>query len=150
MMTTKTCSLCDRPLKAFGWCSTHYMRWRKYGDPTYTQVASQLFTDEERLRQHGWTVMESGCWEWAGFRHKQGYGRLRVLGKLTLAHVLAYKIWRGDVPDGMKVRHTCDNPPCINPEHLLLGTQADNVQDMVSRGRARNAKTGRLDGDANV
>ncbi len=91
---------------------------------------------EERLRHHGWTVTETGCWEWAGNTfHSFGYGQLRILGKGREAHTVAYEVWRGEIPEGMLVRHTCDNPPCINPEHLILGTHQDNHDDMVDRGR---------------
>jgi hypothetical protein len=113
------------------------MRYRTHGDPLYTKIASPLDTAEERLQYFGWVVKDSGCWEWSGPKHKQGYGRIRWLGKLKLAHVLAYETWVGIITSGLKVRHTCDNPPYINPEHLIVGTQADNVNDMVLRGRNR-------------
>ena len=98
-------------------------------------------TPEERLMHHGWTLADSGCWEWAGnTKHKFGYGQLRILGKGREAHSVAYEVWVGPIPEGMQVRHTCDNPPCINPAHLILGTSQDNHNDMVSRGRALNGE----------
>jgi hypothetical protein len=78
------------------------------------------------------------CWEWTGARHPFGHGRLRAGGRnepMFIAHRLAYIYWVGPIPDGLQVRHTCDNPPCVNPAHLLLGTQADNTLDMVRRRR---------------
>ncbi len=77
------------------------------------------------------------CWEWQGpNRHKFGYGQLRIKGRQYSAHQVAYIAWNGPIPLGMQVRHTCDNPLCINPRHLLLGTSQDNHDDMVARGRA--------------
>lgn len=80
----------------------------------------------------------TGCWEWSRGRHRQGYGELSVDGKMKLAHRVAYETMCGPIPDGMKVCHTCDNPPCINPEHLFLGTQLENVRDCVSKLRFGN------------
>lgn len=77
-----------------------------------------------------------GCWEWTGRRDRQGYGRLRMNGKECLAHRVAWELTRGPIPEGMKVCHSCDNPPCIRPDHLWLGTQRDNVLDMEHKGRA--------------
>lgn len=77
----------------------------------------------------------SDCILWEGAR-TNGYGALRVGGRVVYAHRLAYEAAYGPVPSGLNVLHSCDNPPCINPEHLRAGTQADNVRDMWVRGRA--------------
>lgn len=79
----------------------------------------------------------NGCWEWNRSRTKFGYGKFATAhAKWTNAHHIAYEIYKGQVPPGELVRHTCDNPPCCNPEHLILGTIADNSRDMVERGRS--------------
>ena len=78
-----------------------------------------------------------GCWWWIGSLNLQGYGRLRHEGKFKKASHLFYELYRGEIPQGMIIRHTCDNPSCVNPQHLLLGTHSDNMRDMVSRGRHR-------------
>jgi Pectobacterium phage endonuclease len=78
------------------------------------------------------------CWEWTGSRHPVGHGRLRIGGRtgtIEYAHRLAWLLWVGEIPPQMQIRHTCDNPPCCNPAHLLLGTQAENCLDMVKRRR---------------
>lgn len=79
-----------------------------------------------------------GCWLWCGERNSSGYGRAYVLGnEKRLAHRCAYAIEHGEVPAGMVVMHTCDNPACVNPAHLQLGTVADNIQDKMAKGRQR-------------
>lgn len=81
------------------------------------------------------------CWEWQG-ENSGGqfpYGRVRLGGKRFLAHRVAYETANGPIPNGLVVRHQCDNPKCCNPNHLLIGTHKDNVHDCIQRGRARRA-----------
>lgn len=84
------------------------------------------------------TTRNGDCWEWQRGRRCGGYGTLKVDGRSELAHRVAYAVVNGPIPDGLCVLHHCDNPPCINPEHLFLGTKADNNRDKQSKGRARN------------
>lgn len=76
------------------------------------------------------------CWEWKSTsRLQSGYGRITINKKQHLAHRIAWEWAFGPIPDGMLVRHRCDNPPCCNPFHLELGTDQDNYNDMITRGR---------------
>lgn len=76
---------------------------------------------------------ENGCWIWQGYRHKSGYGEIRRHQKRILAHRQAFFIANGHMPN--ICRHICDVKECVNPGHLLDGTQADNVRDRDERGR---------------
>jgi len=80
---------------------------------------------------------DNGCWEWTATLDQSGYGLLGYEGSMKGAHRFSYKIYKGEIPKGLYVLHKCDNPPCVNPEHLFLGTQKDNMDDMYNKGRAK-------------
>jgi hypothetical protein len=81
-------------------------------------------------------VRPNGCHEWTSFKDNCGYGRFMFGSNgVVLAHRVAWEIANGPIPEGIKVLHKCDNPKCVNPEHLFLGTQQDNMNDMYSKGR---------------
>lgn len=75
------------------------------------------------------------CWVWKGARGGKGYGSKMIRGKAYRTHRLAWEWVNGPIPDGMMVLHRCDNPPCCNPNHLFIGTNTDNMRDMVAKGR---------------
>ncbi len=78
----------------------------------------------------------SGCWVWTAGRFKPTlYGAFQDEGKAKRAHRVSWEMTNGEVPDGLDVLHKCDNPPCVKPDHLFLGTQADNNRDRDSKGR---------------
>lgn len=84
------------------------------------------------------------CWPWTGYRNSHGYGSFRVGTKPALAHRVSYIAHGKGDPTGLVVRHTCDNPGCVNPHHLVIGTHADNMRDMTERQRqARGEGNGR-------
>lgn len=81
------------------------------------------------------TRADNGCLEWAGAVDKDGYGVASKDGRRKRAHRLAWELTRGAIPPGALVCHACDNPRCMNPDHLFVGTTADNVNDRVTKGR---------------
>lgn len=80
------------------------------------------------------------CVEWTGARGRGGYGVRSFEGKFWRVHRLAWTQAHGPIPKGLVIRHKCDNPPCYNPDHLILGTHADNVRDKIERGRHPNSQ----------
>lgn len=80
-------------------------------------------------------VSDSGCWVWQKGKTSRGYGEIWIDGKVKLTHRVAWELCVAPLSEGQKVLHDCDNPPCINPAHLQAGTQADNMADMVAKGR---------------
>lgn len=117
---------------------------------TYSMPQAQSYA------QYFWKYVEPimddrGCWEWRGGLGRFGYGAMNVNGKTQRAHRVAWTIHRGDVPEGLCVLHRCDNPPCVNPAHLFLGTYLDNVRDMDEKGRRKsNPRYGKENGNAKL
>lgn len=81
-------------------------------------------------------LLSNGCRVFLGARNKKFYGQLRVSGVLKSTHRYSYELFKGKIPSGGQVCHTCDTPQCINPEHLWVGTNLENSLDMVSKGRS--------------
>ena len=92
---------------------------------------------------------DSECWPWLAHRSARGYGRIAIGRRSVGAHRVAWTITNGPIPSGKFILHHCDNPPCVNPLHLYVGTQADNVRDREERHR-RVDPTGELHGRAKL
>lgn len=151
---TKICSIenCRKKVFGRGWCTTHWRRWSRHGDPL---TVKQFHNDPERrfwsqvnkaegLGPHG------DCWEWTGYNYQGGYGQIYVDGRLQLTHRYAYFLAYGEYPQPTG-RHTCDNPACVKAEHIIAGTQAENMADMVSRNRqAKGERHGNWKGGKNI
>jgi hypothetical protein len=91
----------------------------------------------KRFREKVEKGRANDCWNWTASTAGKGYGQLKLPGtrRQVYAHRLSYEIHIGPVPDGILVLHTCDNPRCVNPKHLFLGTSGDNLTDMAQKGR---------------
>lgn len=130
---------CVDKYRCSGYCGKHYARWRKYGDASKLQHRGDPVETAEDFRSHLKINPMTGCLEWTRGRTKLGYGRLQFRGEDWRAHRVAWFFATGKKPAG-EIRHTCDNPPCCNPDHLREGTHADNMRDIAERKRGRKSK----------
>ena len=127
---------CGKDARHLGWCLAHYKRYNRYGDPT-AGSSSHYKTPNDAFMARS-VMRDSGCIEWIGSRDSNGYGQLRINKKLVKAHRYAVEQKTGPIPFGMVVMHICDNPRCVNVDHLRIGTYTDNVRDMDAKGRRVN------------
>lgn len=79
-----------------------------------------------------------GCWTWKGSTMNSGYGQIKVFGRMRSAHRFAFELYKGPIPPGAEVLHSCDNKRCVNPAHLRIGTHAENMAEAGARGRMRS------------
>jgi hypothetical protein len=128
------CSIegCGKVVFARGWCARHYTRWTRHGDP----LAGRPDSLEERF----WSKVRRGtkfeCWEWQAARNDDGYGLCRGGSRsIEGAHRVSWRLANGEIPEGQQILHRCDNRACVNPAHLFLGSQQDNIADMLAKGR---------------
>lgn len=141
------CSVAGCSGKRFGkgFCVKHYARWVRHGDPNHVSV---VVGDVKARLIASVNKSAEGCHVWQGFS-KNGYGVTSLNGRLEQAHRASWKVFIGDIPLGMQVNHKCHNRLCINPEHLYVGTQVENMADMDRAGR-RNAAIGERNGNAKL
>lgn len=134
----RCCSVqgCDEAHDAAGYCARHYAAYRRNGHPVLLQQQHHGMSVAERLAVY--TKRSPRCWEWIGAKNAQGYGVLRVGESARLAHRIAYVAAYGPIAQWMCVLHRCDNPSCVRPDHLFVGTLADNNADMDAKGRRRS------------
>lgn len=131
----RTCEIdgCNDKHKCKGLCAKHYKRLRTKGT-----FDIQIFPD---FANRFWSKVDKTetCWLWIGGKDNGGYGTIAYKGRTQKAHRVSWEIALGAIPEDLMVLHTCDVRNCVNPQHLFLGTQTDNMRDMVSKGRWNGA-----------
>lgn len=137
MEQTKSCQLCGKEFKKRHRDSMAQWEARVFCSVLCKNKSRKKTPAEERFWKYVPKLHEKMCWEWTGGMDGAGYGTVsNGFGKSPLkAHRLSWEIHFGAIPDGLMVCHACDNPSCVNPDHLLLGTQAANALDMSRKGR---------------
>lgn len=139
-MAEGICSIvsCERPVVARSWCSMHWQRWRRHGDPLVVIGHPGPRTDAAaRFRSKVDNADPDGCWPWTGGVDRDGYGFFKVARRMWRAPRYAFNLAHPDGPlaDDEMVRHTCDNPVCVRPGHLVRGDALANSADQVERDR---------------
>ena len=141
-MAQNTCSIdgCEKPVKSRGWCSAHWTRWSRYGDPNIVKTSKR----PKGMSPYEWAmensvVVASGCREFQGRRTGGGYGQIGHNGRSLYAHRVVMEHHHGR--SELNVLHSCDNPCCVEITHLRYGTQAENVLDALGRGRMHQRLT---------
>lgn len=129
------CSVSDCKNKphALGFCTKHYQRYKKTGSTNPQRCADG--TPEERFWRFVDKKEKNQCWNWTGVKGSGERGRLKINYKFITAYRFSYELHKGEIPDGLFVLHSCDNPSCVNPDHLFVGTQKDNLDDREAKNR---------------
>lgn len=127
------------------WCQKPYYRhpcfFRREQKACCSRRCGELQKGRTPIQERFWKYVTKTetCWIWTGCKSPKGYGRIAdydgVRSQMRLAHCLSFEIHRGPIHSGLHVCHSCDNPPCVNPDHLFLGTNRDNIDDKMAKGR---------------
>jgi len=130
---------CGRKYATKGFCSAHYKRYQKYGNPLIEKPLKIQFKNSDEFFENK-ILKTDACWIWQGTIMNSGYGELKYQGKTWGAHRYSYFKHYGDFDKNLFVCHHCDNKLCVNPGHLFLGTNQDNVNDMMKKNRHYSQK----------
>lgn len=138
-MSKKTCTVdgCGKPHYGRGFCSTHYARYRKSGDPLFVKEIHYSDPEEAFAAR---TKADGDCIVWTGAKYTSGYGQIRINNKIVRAHRYAWERVNGPIAEGLIVDHLCWNRACVKVEHLRPGTEALNRQNLS--GAYKNSGSG--------
>jgi HNH endonuclease len=145
----KTCIKCksNKILSEFGKSSSYKEGYlnickccRSKQDSVYRKVSNNIIKENDLIRFFKYFTKTEFCWLWVGNKLPKEYGQFYFSHKKILAHRFSYLYHFGNLPQSLDVLHTCDNPSCVNPEHLFLGTNQDNVNDKVAKNRQRKGE----------
>jgi len=130
---------CGKKVRVNGLCNRHNMQKLNGETLRPLQVQFHGLTEEARFLKRVNVKTKDECWEWTASQNRVGWhGQWRnAAGQIELTHRASWRLFKSEIPGGMFVLHKCDNPLCVNPGHLFLGTQSDNLHDMWGKGRAR-------------
>lgn len=137
-------TLCRREHR---WKSTNQsLRYTKARNCVLCKATKNIGFLSQPLEVRFWSKVNktnpNGCWIWLGTKDRKGYGKIHAHGKNgVLAHRVAWELTNGLIPNRLHILHHCDNPSCVNPAHLFLGTNADNVADKLKKGRQAQGET---------
>jgi hypothetical protein len=132
----QSCSIenCENKYASKGFCHKHYDKNKRLGDPLAGKHSQNKAGSKEYISENS-EIDINNCWIWKKFKNNKGYGMSGLKGKSIRAHRLSYLTFVGEIPNNLFVLHNCDNPACVNPKHLFLGTQEDNMKDKVNKNR---------------
>lgn len=152
-MTQRTCLIdgCEKPAKGRGWCGMHYARWRKHGDThTVHKNSGKRGRRHKDLDAHILSMTErvGSCLMWQGAITNNGYGVLHTEidgQRYHYAHRVSYRVFTGEIPEGMQIDHMCHNRACVEPTHLRLATNAQNHENLrAARSDSRSGIRGAI------
>lgn len=132
MNGTRGCTIegCQKPALARGWCSAHWTRWKRYGDPELTATSRPVF---DRFMSK--VDKSAGCWTWTAAKNPKGYGQFSVGHSMRRAHRVAWELFRGPIPAEKQIDHICHNRACVNPDHLRVTNGFENQQNRAAAKR---------------